>query len=328
MEVEKPDGKSDGVSDTQIHVQEQQHVAAEDIAKDHQTFLNDAGNAPVSAAAAAAEDTSKKERTSTQHTTDETTKKDDNQTSTQLYCGHLTRNVNEDHLKAIFSVYGPLKRVEMAMDKFVQLPKGYAYIEFEHQQDAEKALDHMNGGQIDGNIIDVKFVLAPLKRDVTPQPAPRAVESSLASQRDSERNHRGRRDVVRPRSPIRHRDRSPIRRRSSHRRSPLRRRSPIRRRSPYDHRRSRSPPQRRNGTYSYHHRAVGSPTRRRSPPRGRRRSPSPRYRRREAPRDHGMKRTRRSSQSSYSSSSQSTSKRTSSSSSTGSSGSSSGTPSK
>lgn len=40
------------------------------------------------------------------------------------------------------------------MDKVVQLPKGYAYIEFENRADAEKALDHMHGGQIDGNIIE------------------------------------------------------------------------------------------------------------------------------------------------------------------------------
>lgn len=39
------------------------------------------------------------------------------------------------------------------MDKVVNLPRGYAYVEFERRKDAEKALMYMDGGQIDGNNI-------------------------------------------------------------------------------------------------------------------------------------------------------------------------------
>ncbi len=67
--------------------------------------------------------------------------------------GNLTRNVTEEHVKEIFGLYGTLKSVELAMDKTVNLPKGFANSEFEQREDAEKAIEYMNGAQIDGNVV-------------------------------------------------------------------------------------------------------------------------------------------------------------------------------
>lgn len=59
----------------------------------------------------------------------------------------------------IFKTYGPVKSVEIPMDRFhPQLGRGSAYIEFEKSTDAEKAIRYMDGGQIDGQeIIVSKF---------------------------------------------------------------------------------------------------------------------------------------------------------------------------
>jgi len=35
----------------------------------------------------------------------------------KLHVGHLTRNVNEAHIREIFAAFGPLAGVELAMDK-------------------------------------------------------------------------------------------------------------------------------------------------------------------------------------------------------------------
>lgn len=35
----------------------------------------------------------------------------------KLHVGHLTRNVGEAHIREIFSTFGPLSGVELAMDK-------------------------------------------------------------------------------------------------------------------------------------------------------------------------------------------------------------------
>ena len=53
----------------------------------------------------------------------------------------------QEHIQEIFSTYGKIKMVEMPMNRlYPHLSKGYAYVEFESSDEAEKALKHMNGG--------------------------------------------------------------------------------------------------------------------------------------------------------------------------------------
>ena len=47
----------------------------------------------------------------------------------------------------IFSIYGTVKSVEMLADRnHPEFSRGYAYVDFESADDAEKAVQHMNGG--------------------------------------------------------------------------------------------------------------------------------------------------------------------------------------
>ena len=71
----------------------------------------------------------------------------------RLHVARLTRNVNEDHIKEIFGTFGPVKSVELAIDRVVNLPRGFAYVEFEERADAERARMSMDGGQLDGNYL-------------------------------------------------------------------------------------------------------------------------------------------------------------------------------
>ncbi|KAL0695659.1 hypothetical protein Bca4012_062839 [Brassica carinata] len=92
----------------------------------------------------------------------------------------LSRNVNESHLKEIFQQYyidnfGEVVDVELAMDRAVNRPKRYAYVEFKARTDAEKAQLAMDGGQIDGKFVKAKFTLRP--RQKVPPP-PKAVSSA------------------------------------------------------------------------------------------------------------------------------------------------------
>ncbi|CEL95798.1 unnamed protein product [Vitrella brassicaformis CCMP3155] len=80
---------------------------------------------------------------------------------TILNVSNLSRNVNDEHLKEIFGNYGDIKNVTIAVDKQVDLPKGYAYVEFDKRDAALEAKDMLNGGQIDGNPIKVEFILLP-----------------------------------------------------------------------------------------------------------------------------------------------------------------------
>ncbi|CAA9988335.1 RNA-binding protein, putative [Plasmodium knowlesi strain H] len=80
-----------------------------------------------------------------------------------LYVHNLTKNVSEDHLKEIFMNFGNLKDIHISVDeenvsgtngeeKFI-----CAKIKFENEKDAKAAKEHMNGGQIDGKTVSIKY---------------------------------------------------------------------------------------------------------------------------------------------------------------------------
>jgi RNA recognition motif-containing protein len=72
---------------------------------------------------------------------------------TKLHIGKLSRNVTADHVSEIFSIYGTLVSCTLAMDPRVQLPKGFAVVEYATPEEAEKAKDYMDGAQLDGNVL-------------------------------------------------------------------------------------------------------------------------------------------------------------------------------
>ena len=54
--------------------------------------------------------------------------------------------MNKDHILEIFSVYGPIKHVEMPADRIHNVSRGLAYVEYDTAESAEKAIKHMDGG--------------------------------------------------------------------------------------------------------------------------------------------------------------------------------------
>lgn len=63
-------------------------------------------------------------------------------------------------MEEIFSLFGVIKSCELPMDRVhIHIPRGYGYIEYEKAEDAEKAIKHMDGGQIDGLEIQCELTL-------------------------------------------------------------------------------------------------------------------------------------------------------------------------
>jgi RNA-binding protein with serine-rich domain 1 len=104
------------------------------------------------------------------------------------------------------------------------LTRGFAYVEYEKADDAEKAIKYMDGGQVDGQEISATAVLLPKPRPFGGPPPMR-------------------------RGPPPNWRRSPIRGRRGGGRSPPRYRSPPRRRT-RSRSRSRSPARRRRDSSS------------------------------------------------------------------------------
>ena len=70
----------------------------------------------------------------------------------------LSRNVEDCHLKDIFSNFGDLTNFKVSIDPKVKLSLGWATITYKNRNNAEKAYRFMNGAQIDGKKITLKFM--------------------------------------------------------------------------------------------------------------------------------------------------------------------------
>lgn len=70
--------------------------------------------------------------------------------------------MTKDHIIEIFSNYGEVKGVDFPTDRFHPYNgRGFCYVEFANSDDAENAMKHMDGGQIDGCEVAVSPVNNP-----------------------------------------------------------------------------------------------------------------------------------------------------------------------
>lgn len=81
-----------------------------------------------------------------------------------IFQNNFKRNVTNEHLLEIFSIYGPVATAEIEKDPRVGLSKGSAYVTFKKSKDMNQAMLHLDGAQLDGNVIKATFVLVANKR--------------------------------------------------------------------------------------------------------------------------------------------------------------------
>ena len=75
----------------------------------------------------------------------------------KLYVGNLSYNVSEDELRELFSQAGEVKEVTLIMDRDTRRPKGFGFVEFTNQADAEKAIQMFNDQELDGRRMTVNM---------------------------------------------------------------------------------------------------------------------------------------------------------------------------
>ena len=74
-----------------------------------------------------------------------------------LYVGGLADEVDQKVLQAAFIPFGDIVEVNMPMDFETEKHRGFAFIEFELQEDAQAAIDNMNDGEMFGRALRVNF---------------------------------------------------------------------------------------------------------------------------------------------------------------------------
>ncbi len=76
--------------------------------------------------------------------------------STRLYVGNLSYNTTEESLNAAFSLDGrKVAAVQLMMDRETGRSRGFAFVDMASADDARKAIEAMNGYDLDGRSLRV-----------------------------------------------------------------------------------------------------------------------------------------------------------------------------
>ena len=72
-----------------------------------------------------------------------------------IYVGNLLFDVSESDLREAFEKFGEITEVRLIMDKFSGKSKGFGFVEMPSKEEAEKAIEEMNGKEFMGREITV-----------------------------------------------------------------------------------------------------------------------------------------------------------------------------
>lgn len=87
----------------------------------------------------------------------------------KLYVGRLSYITTEDRLRKYFSRFGELVEVKIMMDRVAKRSKGFGFIEYKTEEEAEAAIKGMDVKFLDGRVIFVEFAKAKTQNK---QPSP------------------------------------------------------------------------------------------------------------------------------------------------------------
>ncbi|OEH76977.1 ser arg-rich splicing protein [Cyclospora cayetanensis] len=79
----------------------------------------------------------------------------DGQQRMSLLVRNLSYQTSPEAVRNAFAVYGSVKDVYLPLDYHSRLPRGFGFVEFWHREDAERALEKMDGFELDGKAIEV-----------------------------------------------------------------------------------------------------------------------------------------------------------------------------
>jgi len=72
-----------------------------------------------------------------------------------IYVGNLSRQTTEDDLRKAFEAFGQVESANVIQDKFTGESRGFGFVEMPSKQEAQKAIEEMNGTDLGGRAVNV-----------------------------------------------------------------------------------------------------------------------------------------------------------------------------
>lgn len=73
----------------------------------------------------------------------------------KLYVGGLSYDTTEEALKEAFSEIGTVESAVIIMDRMTNRSKGFGFVEMATEEEAQKAIEALNGKELDGRTVTV-----------------------------------------------------------------------------------------------------------------------------------------------------------------------------
>ena len=74
-----------------------------------------------------------------------------------LFVGSLAYATDDDSLKAFFEQIGEVERAKVSTDRETGRSRGFGFVTFVNDDDNQKAIDELNGKELDGRAINVSL---------------------------------------------------------------------------------------------------------------------------------------------------------------------------
>jgi cold-inducible RNA-binding protein len=75
--------------------------------------------------------------------------------STKLFVGNLSFNTTENDLSDAFAAHGTVVEANLMMDRMSGRPRGFGFVTMSSAEEAQKAIDALNGRELDGRALTV-----------------------------------------------------------------------------------------------------------------------------------------------------------------------------
>ncbi len=75
--------------------------------------------------------------------------------SNKLFVGNLSFNTTENDLQDAFAAHGTVTEVNLMLDRVTQRPRGFGFVTMSTSEEAQKAIDGLNGQDLKGRALTV-----------------------------------------------------------------------------------------------------------------------------------------------------------------------------
>ena len=77
--------------------------------------------------------------------------------NSKLFVGNLSFNTTENELNDAFAAFGTVVEANLMMDRMTNRPRGFGFVTMSTAEEAQKAIDGLNGKELGGRALTVNI---------------------------------------------------------------------------------------------------------------------------------------------------------------------------